>query len=99
MTQLAERAPKGPFKWLRGVLAGDGSVFCIPACANTVLRIHPNGTLSMLGEGVLRKCLNFRRHPSLVQLAMQHDMILQRLEEAICRDRDFEWVFYDPAEM
>ena len=58
-----------------------------------------NALWNLLGEGVLRKCLNFRRHPSLVQLAMQHDMILQRFEEAICRDRDFEWVFYDPAEM
>ena len=54
---------------------------------------------SLLGDGVLRKCLKFRRHPSLVQLATQHDMVLQRLGEAISRDQDFEWDFYDPAEM
>ena len=28
------RIDKGPFKWLRGVLAPDGHVYCIPACAN-----------------------------------------------------------------
>ena len=54
---------------------------------------------NLLGEGVLRKCLKFRQHPSLIQLATQHDLVLQRLEEAISRDQDFEWVFYDPAEM
>ena len=54
---------------------------------------------NLLGEGVLRKCLKFRQHPSLIELATQHDMVLQRLGEAISRDQDFEWVFYDPAEM
>ena len=54
---------------------------------------------NLLGEGVLRKCLKFRQHPSLIELATQHDMVLQRLGEAISRDQDFEWVFYDPVEM
>lgn len=44
------RIAKGPFKWLRGVLAPDGAVFCIPACADFVLRIDPDGTQSALGE-------------------------------------------------
>ena len=45
--------PKGPFKWLRGVLGPDGCVYCIPACAEFVLRIHPDGSLSTLGRGAL----------------------------------------------
>ena len=55
VNHLEAKTPKGPFKWLRGVLADDGSVFCIPACASTVLRIHPDGALTHLGEGVLPK--------------------------------------------
>ena len=49
VTQLETKTPKGPFKWLRAVLAPDGSVVCIPACARTVLRIHPDGHLQSAG--------------------------------------------------
>ena len=42
-----------------------------------------NALWNLLGEGVLRKCLKFRPHPSLVELATQQDMVLQRLGEVI----------------
>ena len=44
------RIDKGPFKWLRGVLAPDGHVYCIPACADYVLRISADGTQTALGR-------------------------------------------------
>jgi len=50
---LTAHAPRGRFKWLRGVLAPDGSVFCIPACADAVLRIATDGSVCELGRGLL----------------------------------------------
>lgn len=47
------RIPHGKFKWLRGIRARDGSVFCIPACGNGVLRISPAGEVSIIGAGTL----------------------------------------------
>jgi len=53
VSKLASRARRGNYKWLRGVLAGDGAIYCIPACADAVLRIAPDGSLSELGRGTL----------------------------------------------
>jgi hypothetical protein len=50
---LAARARRGHYKWLRGVLAGDGAIYCIPACAPSVLRIAPDGHLTEIGAGAL----------------------------------------------
>jgi hypothetical protein len=58
-----------------------------------------NALWNLPGEGVLRKCLNFRPHPSVDQLFTQHVMVCRRLEEAIRRGQDVEWMLYDPAEM
>ena len=43
----------GKFKWLRGIRTPDGAVFCIPACADCVLRIGAGGELDLLGKGVV----------------------------------------------
>jgi hypothetical protein len=56
-----------------------------------------NALWNLLGDGVLRKCLNFRPHPSVIQLATQHVVICQRLEEACNRQQDIEWILYDPS--
>lgn len=32
----------GKFKWLRGILAGDGCIYGVPACASSVLKIDPS---------------------------------------------------------
>lgn len=53
VTCLAARARRGHYKWLRGVLAGDGAIYCVPACAPSVLRISPDGVLTELGAGTL----------------------------------------------
>ncbi|KOO33647.1 hypothetical protein Ctob_011280, partial [Chrysochromulina tobinii] len=50
---ILSQIPKGPFKWLRGVLGPDGCVYCIPACADFVLRVYPDCSLSTLGRGEL----------------------------------------------
>lgn len=55
VSTLPFKTQPGPFKWLRGVLAPDGSIFCIPACAGCVLRIHVDGTISTLGRGIIPK--------------------------------------------
>lgn len=49
------RIPRGKFKWLRGIRARDGAVFCIPACGDGVLRISATGEVSILGVGALPK--------------------------------------------
>ncbi|XRB04421.1 hypothetical protein NFJ02_20g43720 [Pycnococcus provasolii] len=42
VTKLAEGLlPQGQFKWLRGILAPSGAIYCIPACAPCVLKIIP----------------------------------------------------------
>jgi streptogramin lyase len=42
----------GKFKWLRGVRAADGSVYCIPACGDGVLRISADQKqVHTLGRG------------------------------------------------
>ena len=47
--------PKGKFKWLRGVTVGE-HVFCIPACAECVLKVHPeSGAVEALGLGLWPK--------------------------------------------
>jgi hypothetical protein len=51
--ELTAHAPRGRFKWLRGVRARDGSVYCIPACADAVLRIAADGSVTELGSGTL----------------------------------------------
>ena len=50
VSTLPTAVPRGKFKWLRGVLASDGSIFCIPACADCVLRIHADGAITTLGH-------------------------------------------------
>lgn len=51
--ELTAHAPRGRFKWLRGVRARDNSVYCIPACADAVLRIAADGSVTELGRGIL----------------------------------------------
>ena len=53
VTTLPTPCPRGKFKWLRGVLAPDGSIFCIPACADCVLRIHADGKIDALAHDVV----------------------------------------------
>lgn len=45
----SSRTRRGRFKWLRAVLAPDGSIFGIPACADCVLRISRDGSCETFG--------------------------------------------------
>ena len=47
------KIPHGKFKWLRGIRAADGAVFCIPACGDGVLRISADGEVTILAVGTL----------------------------------------------
>ncbi|KAL3929300.1 MAG: hypothetical protein SGPRY_002017 [Prymnesium sp.] len=49
----SSRTRRGRFKWLRAVLAPDGSIFGIPACADCVLRISRDGSCETLGRDLI----------------------------------------------
>ena len=47
--------PAGQFKWLRGVRAHNGNIYCIPACAPCVVKIVPEtGEVTMFGHEVCK---------------------------------------------
>lgn len=52
VSKLPGQRITGKFKWLRGVRAADGSVYCIPACGDGVLRISADQSqVHVLGRG------------------------------------------------
>ena len=56
-TRLHDGAlPRGDFKWLRGVRAANGCIYCIPACASQVLKIDPSDdSYTLFGGDVIPK--------------------------------------------